>query len=191
VVVPPGGRGEVRIALGAGCITGKIPALEENFERPVEVTAVPKENHTPPRRARCDDDGNFCVRYLSPSTYSLFIHDPHAGFCRLDDVKVPAGVVDVGERMISAGATIRGAIHFARPSRVPDEVVAVGPLGASVRLAFLVYSSFDKFDLVGLWPGHWTVSARSGDEVLATGEVDVKGTGTFPVTLTVGGYQKP
>ena len=31
VVVPPGGRGEVTIALGAGCITGKIPAPDEQL----------------------------------------------------------------------------------------------------------------------------------------------------------------
>ncbi len=61
----------------------------------------------------------------------------------------------------------------------PTKCVAVGPSGVSVRQAFVVYSSFDRVELAGLWPGHWIVSARSGDEVLAMGEVDVKGTGTF------------
>ncbi len=51
VLVPSGVRKEVRVELGAGCITGKIPALKENFERPVEVTAVlrgmppPRDGH--------------------------------------------------------------------------------------------------------------------------------------------------
>ncbi len=104
----------------------------------------------------------------------------------MDDVAVPAGVVDVGERALSPGATARVAIRFARPSRVPDEVTAVGPSGVSVRHTFQVYSSFDRVNLVGLWPGHWTVSARSGEELLATGEVDVEGTETYPLTLTAG-----
>jgi hypothetical protein len=64
----PGGGGEVGIPLGAGCITGKIPALKDNYWRLVEVTAVAKANHALTRQARCDNDGNFCVRYLSPGT---------------------------------------------------------------------------------------------------------------------------
>jgi hypothetical protein len=162
-----------------------------NYERPVEVTAVVKGSRTPSRRTRCDDQGNFCVRYLSPGIYSLFIHDPNSGFCRVDDVEVTANAVDVGGRVLSAGATVNGAIHFARPSRVPEEVVATGPSGVTVRRAYQVYSSFDRFEIAGLWPGHWTFSARSGDEVIAIGESDVQGTGTFQVTLTTGGDPKP
>jgi hypothetical protein len=191
VVVPAGGGGAVDIALGAGCITGKIPALNENFERPVEVTAVAKGDRASSRRARCDDDGSFCVRYLSPGTYSLLIHDPKSGFCRVDDIEVRAGAVDVGECTLSPGATVSGEIRFERPSRVPYEVVAVDPVGVSVHRAFLVYSSFDRVELAGLWPGRWTVSARSGDEILATGEVDVKAIGTFNVTLTAGSGRGP
>ena len=196
VVVPPGGRGEARIAPGAGCITGKIPppkanALRFTLDRPVEVTAMAKGSRTPSRRTRCDDDGNFCVRYLSPGTYSLFINDPEWGFCRVDAVEMSAGVVDIGERTLSAGARVSGKIEFPRPSRVPDAVVAVGPSGVSVRRAFAVYSSFDQVELAGLWPGRWTVSARNGDEVLATAALDIEGTGTSHLTLTVGGGQGP
>jgi hypothetical protein len=185
MVVPPGGLGEVRVALGAGCITGKAPAPKEDFQGFVEVTALAKGSRTPSRRTRCDNDGNFCVRYLSPGTYRLFIHNPQSGFCRVDDVEVPAGVVDVGERTLSAGATVRGAIHFVRLSRVPDEVVAFHTSGVSVHQWFSNGSSFDRVELAGLWPGHWTVSARSGDQVLATSALDVEGSGTLQVTLMV------
>ena len=191
VHVPPGGRGEVRIPLGAGSITGKIPAIEENFERSVEVTAVGKGGRSRWRRARCDDDGNFCVRCLSPGTYTLFIHNPQSGFCRVGDVDVPAGVIDVGERTLSGGATVRGLIEFAGPSRVPDEVVATDVFGVTVRQAIMVYSSFDRFELKHLWPGRWTVSARSGDEVLASAAVSVVGSGAFQVTLTAGRKPNP
>ncbi len=191
VIVPPGGGGEVRIPLGAGCITGKISETKESYLHNIEVTALAKAGNLPARRAYCDLSGNFCVRYLAPGTYSLFIHDPEAGFCRVDDVVVPAGVVDVGERTLSAGASIRGEIRFARPSPVPDAVVAIGPSGVSLRRELEVYSSFDRVDLAGLWPGHWTISARRGDEILATGEIDVKAAETIPITLTVGGDKKP
>ncbi len=116
----------------------------------------------------------------------LFIHDPKVGFCKVDDVEVAAGVVDVGERALSAGATVSGLIHFAQPSRLPDEVVATHASGVSLREAFEEYSSFDRVELTGLWPGRWTLSARSGDDVLATGAVHVEGTGAFQMDMTVG-----
>lgn len=186
VTVPPGGKGSVRLALGAGCITGKIPVPKPSFDQPVEVTAMAKGSRAPSGWARCDYYGNFCVRYLSPGIYSLWIHDPKAGFCHVDDVEVKAAAVDIGERTLTAGARVHGAIQFARPSRVPDAVVAVNSSGVSVRRAFPVYSSFDEVDLPNLWSGHWTITARHGDEVLAATEVDVHGTGTFPVALTAG-----
>jgi hypothetical protein len=99
-------------------------------------------------------------------------------------VEVASGVVDVGERTLSPGATVNGAIHFARPSRLPDAIVATGPSGVSVRQEVPIYSSFDRVELAGLWPRRWTISARNGDEVLATRDVDVKATGTVHVTLT-------
>ena len=95
-------------------------------------------------------------------------------------------MVDIGERSLSGGARLSGTIQFARPSRVPDEIVAVGPSGVSVHRAFSNESSFDRFELAGLWPGHWTVSARIGDEVLASAQVDINGTGMFETKLTVG-----
>jgi hypothetical protein len=191
LVVPPGGGGEVRVALGAGCITGKIPEPPWYFERHVDVTAVAKGSRTASGWARRDDDGNFCVRYLSPGTYSLYIHDAASGFCRVDDVQVPAGVVDIGQRVLSAGATIRGAIQFPQPSRLPDAVVAVGPSGVSVRRAFSNDLSFDHFELAGLWPGIWTISARRGDEVLATKRLNAEGAEAFDVTLAAGNSGKP
>jgi hypothetical protein len=60
-----------------------------------------------------------------------------------------------------------------------------------VRQEFQVYSSFDRIELSGLWPGHWTVSVRSGEDVLATGALDVKATETLPMSLTVAGGSKP
>jgi hypothetical protein len=179
----------VRIALGAGSITGKIPAPKVPYERLVEVTAVAKGSRAPAQRTTCDFDGNygnFCVRYLSPGSYSVFIHDPRSGFCRVDDVEVPAGEVSVGERELSAGATVIATIQFVSPTRVPDEFIAVGPLGVRVRRVFPMSSSFDRVELAGLWPGRWTLSACCDREVLATGQVDLKETGTFQVGLSAG-----
>ncbi|HEY2155814.1 MAG TPA: carboxypeptidase-like regulatory domain-containing protein, partial [Isosphaeraceae bacterium] len=190
-VVPAGGRGGVKVELGAGCITGKIPSPKENFERPVEVTAVADGGAGPTRRARCDDDGNFCLRYLTPGRYSVFIHDPRSGSCRVNGVAVPAGVVDVGEHALEPGATGRVTIRFPRPSRVPDEVLAVGPSGVTIRRRFEVYSSFDRAEFAGLCPGRWRFSATCGGEVLASAALDVEGTGAYALTLLVGEAARP
>ena len=104
---------------------------------------------------------------------------------------MPAGVVDVGERALSPGATVRGRDPLRAAVARARRGGGGRPAGVSVRQAFQVYSSFDRVDLAGLWPGRWTVSARSGDEVLATGEVDVEGTGTYPLTLTAGQAPTP
>ena len=104
-------------------------------------------------------------------------------------MRVAAGAVDVGDRKLSVGAKLSGSIRYVRPCRLPDEIVAMDSSGVSVHHAFLVYSSYDQFNLAGLWPGRWTVSLRGGDEVLATSAVEVGATGTFPVTLTVGQVQ--
>jgi hypothetical protein len=191
VIVPVGGHGVVRVELGAGCVTGKITMRTESFLRPTEVTAVMKGSQTPSRWSRCDSDGNFCVRYLSPGTYSLLIHDANTGFCRVDDLKVGAHVIEVGERKLSAEATIDGVIQFVRPSPVPNEIVAIHDSGDAVRVAFEHRSSFDRFKLAGIWPGHWTVSARKGDQVLASSELNVERAGTMRVTLVVGGRPNP
>ena len=108
VAVPAGGRGEVRISLGAGCITGNVPTAKASFGRSVDVFAIAKASGTLPRKAHCDLDGNFCLRYLQPGVYLLFIHDPKVGFCKVDDVEVAAGVVDVGERVFQPGRRSAG-----------------------------------------------------------------------------------
>ncbi|AMV35820.1 hypothetical protein [Planctomyces sp. SH-PL62] len=79
------------------------------------LLALSAATAAPPRRTRCDDDGDFCVRYLTPGTYSLFIHDPDASFRRVDDVEAPAGVVDLGELTLTPARRSRSR----SPSRGP------------------------------------------------------------------------
>jgi hypothetical protein len=192
VVMAPQGGNQMQVALGAGCMKGSIARFSLQFPRPpVEVIAVPKRGRKYARRASCGFDGTFCVRYLSPGPHSLYIHDRSSGFCRIDQVEVPAGLVDIGRRTLTVGANVICAIQFPRLSQVPDQVVATGPSGVSVRHLFPVYASFDQVEFGNLWPGLWTLSVRSGNDVLATGSVDVHGTGTYRLALTAGGRQGP
>ena len=68
----------IKVALGGGCVTGRFIGAGDFPER-VQVIAVPRGGNGPVRRARCDAEGHFCVRYLDPGDYTLFAHDPKAG----------------------------------------------------------------------------------------------------------------
>ncbi|MFI5458726.1 MAG: hypothetical protein ACHRXM_25130 [Isosphaerales bacterium] len=180
----------VKVSLGGGSITGRFLGAGD-FEEKVEVIAVARGGQGPTRRTRCDTNGNYCVRYLDPGTYTLFAHFPKGSWSRVDNLTVASDATDVGERPLSRGGTIRGSISFRRPCPVPDEVVATGPSQVSLKLPFEHYSSFDQFELGGLWPGRWTITVRSGEEVLATANAEISGTETVSVELAAETEKRP
>ena len=180
VAVAPGKP--ISIPLGAGCITGKCPK-NDGYYRRVVVVATPRDGKGTPRRTRCDGDGNFCVRYLTPGHYAIYALDPKIGWDRVEDVAVDVGAVDIGDLRMRPGGTVAGTIAFPRPGPVPDEVVATDDAGIALTTKFEVYSSFDRFELRGLWPGRWTVAARSGGVAVATASATLAGTETVRVEL--------
>jgi hypothetical protein len=189
VVVTPGGHDQVQIVLGAGSIAGRFDVPpKELFGWPRELlVAVAHRPGGHSRRAELQSNGSFCIRYLTPGTYSLYIHGPKSGYCRIDNVEVPAGSIDVGEQRLTTGATVISTIHFPRLSRLPTELVATDPAGVSLRHVFQVFSSFDRVELGGLWPGRWALSVLSHGEVLAKGEVDVRAGATYRKELAAKG----
>jgi hypothetical protein len=175
----------IKVQLGAGCITGRYAAAGR-FIDPGVVLAVPRAANAIVRRARCDDDGKFCLRYLAPGAYTLFAHDPKAGWSRIENVNVSANVTDVGERQLTAGGTIRGNISFRRPSPVPNEVVAISSGSTPVRLSFELNASFDHFELPNLWPGRWKIMVCSDQTVLATASTEFSEKQTVELNMVVG-----
>ena len=175
----------INVSLGAGSITGRILGASDGLEKP-EVIAAPKAEVGSLRRARCDYNGNFCVRYLAPCNYTLFAHDLKNGWARVENVAVASNVTDVGDLRLSPGGTIHGSISFKRPSPIPDAIVATGPSNVSLTIPFESYSSFDDFELTGLWPGTWSIAVGCSNEVLATSKVELVGTEKVKVAITVG-----
>ena len=180
----------IKIPLGAGSITGRYQAAGR-YSDPGAVVAVPRGGNASVRRARCDEDGNFCVRYLDPGNYTLFAHDPKAGWARVENVIVASNVTDVGERQLSPGATIRGSLSFRRPCRLPDLVVAVDSTGASLRFPITWRSGFDRFELAHLWPGRWTISVLSGENVIAKATAEISGTEKIQLDLAAADVVRP
>lgn len=188
VVVSP--SKPIHIPLGAGCITGKCPK-NDGYHLPVVVVALPLDRRGPSRRTRCDGDGNFCVRYLAPGRYTLRALDPAIGWTQLDDVVVGVGATDVGDLRLKPGGTLAGTIAFRRPGPIPDEVVATDETGVALTSRFESYSSFDRFELRGLWPGRWTVAARSGGAPVASDTVTLTGTESARVGLATAAGDGP
>ncbi len=197
----------VKFALGTGSISGRILIAADSTRkvdpvqdkarildviddraRDVRIAAVDQAGRRRIRRARCDAIGNFRVRYLDPGTYTLVAYYPKEGWCRVDDIKVSSNETDVGERRLAPGATVVGSISYGRPSLVPDEVVATGPLQVVLRFGiYRVGAGPDAFTLHGLWPGRWTIAMHgSGGQVLASAAAEVSGTGTVRVKLDTG-----
>jgi hypothetical protein len=180
----------IKVPLGAGSITGSYPAAGR-FLDPGAVVAVPRGGNVSVRRARCDTQGNFCVRYLDPGNYTLFAHDPKASWARVENVVVASNVTDVGEHRLSPGTTIRGAVSFHRPCRLPNLVIAVDSAGASLRFPITARSGFDRFELAHLWPGRWTISVRSGEEMLAKATAEISGTEKIQLELAAADVVRP
>jgi hypothetical protein len=190
VVVQAGQHNVAPISLGAGCITGEIAGISEPVrDGYVEVIALDNTHGNYPRRVWCGSGGKFCIRYLFPGTYSLYVHKLTSGFCQIDRIKVAAGIIDVGKLSLRSGATLVGAIRYPRLSLLADDVVAVGPSNVTLVTELKVYSSFDAFEFRGLSPGHWTVSARCHGTVIAKSELNVAETETFRSILTAEGVR--
>jgi hypothetical protein len=201
----PADTSSIKVSLGGGSVTGRFSAVSgaDRGSVPgqfpvagadrgqVEVIAVPRGANGPVRRTRCDAEGHFCVRYLDPGDYTLFAHDPKAGWARVENVSVASNVTDIGERHLAPGGTIRGTISFGRPCAVPDAVVATGPSGVSLTIPFTVYSSFDRFELGGLWPGSWTIKVLGGGELLGIARTQIAGTEEVRVDLAYGDDGRP
>jgi hypothetical protein len=174
-----------QVPLGAGCITGRFLGAGEYLNR-IEVVAVTAERRGLPRRSHCDMAGNFCLRYLDAGRYTLFAHYPKVGWSRADNIVVAANAVDAGEHRLVPGGSIVGSIWFPRPGLVPSEIIATGPAGAVLQVPFAVYSSFDQFELDGLWPGKWNIAVRSRGELLSTASAQIMATETVRLGFVVG-----
>jgi hypothetical protein len=172
----------VKVSLGGGSIKGQVLGAG-GAARLGEVIAVARGGKRPTRRTRCDDGGNYCVRYLDPGTYMLFAHCSKGGWSYVENVKVASNVTDVGERRLTPGGTVRGSISFRRPCPVPDEIIATGPSDVSLEFPIWSISNLDQFELAGLWPGRWTIVVRGGGEVLATANTEISGTEKVDIKL--------
>jgi hypothetical protein len=175
VDIKPGG-GTLSIPLGAGSITGGVQWTQD-YREMVHVLAVGKKTRAL-RHARCDSDGNFCLRYLAPDTYVVFAHDYDAGWRRLPDLSVKSAIYEVGVRKLVPGGTITGTIPPRLASDLAVTVVATDSNGISIERPWHDDLAPAEFSISSLWPGKWTVSLKKGEQVLTARTVVLRGVET-------------
>jgi hypothetical protein len=167
-------RTALKVPLGAGSITGAVQ-WSRQFRYMIHVLAVGKEHHAI-HHARCDDRGNFCVRYLPPDEYVLYAHDFDAGWCKLPGVALDNKSVDVGSHKLGLGGTIAGAV----PPRLANDrsvtIAAIDSLGIVIKNSEWRENPGRGFQFSGLWPGKWMIELKQGDQVLSAKPVVLRGT---------------
>jgi hypothetical protein len=156
------------VPLGAGSITGAVQ-WSKQYRHMIHVIGVGKRSRAV-RHARCDDKGNFCVRYLPPDDYVLFAHDDDAGWCRLGEASVANNTSDIGIHKLAPGAAITGRLplHLATDRSV--SIVAIDLHGIAIESPNRDVDGPPRtgFTISGLWPGKWLVMLKKNDQVLAT-----------------------
>lgn len=179
------GGDPIQIPLGAGAITGQFRAADHKRNRP-HVVGVETQGRNHTRRAHCDSEGNFCIRFLPPGQYVLYGHAEGSGFCQTSAVSVADEIVEIGSHLLAPGAAIRGTLRIAKPLAAPlDTVRLTDAHGVAFNMPYSDECDSGAFELLDLWPGTWTVAALSGDEVLAQAQVELKPQQAATVDLTI------
>lgn len=182
ITVGPNQRA-ARVPLSAGSITGSIRRAVPEYSS-VTVIAIGAGGKVQ-RSTQCDDEGNFCLRYLPADAWTIYAHEHKGGWCRVGVAAVNNETRDVGEHRTIPGGSIIGKIDLGNESRLPDSVVARDAAGFEVSDLSFSDGQPNEYAIANLWPGRWTVQLLSGETVLATTPVELKGTETVHTDLVV------
>jgi hypothetical protein len=174
-------RRSLRVPLGAGSVTGRVQWTAD-YRYMIHVLALSDKGETL-RSARCDGDGDFCVRYLPKGKWTLCAHDYGAGWCRIGVVTVKNDTTDIGVHKLQLGGRLTGKVEMGNEERLADAVVATDALGFRIDDRGFSEGKRREFKISGLWPGQWTLKLMSGETVLATAKTELKGTETVRCDL--------
>ena len=165
-----------RVTLGGGSVTGQVEWSGDNRYM-ILVAAAPKKGKGAIRYTRCDDQGNFCARYLNKGDYVLYAHDLKAGWAYLGEAAVRNSVVDLGRGKLAAGASLKGQLPVVPAGKCITHVQAVDSHGIVIEALDLEESRAGQYEISGLWPGEWTLDAMFGEEKIASKIVRIAGSG--------------
>lgn len=170
-------RVPVQLMLGGRCYTGLLKSSRET-KRLIAISAVGRKTGKV-YRSRCDDEGNFVIRYLPEDEYLLHAHDDDGGWCDLGAHPLDKPVVDCGIHTLLDGGHVSGSISPKSPSPMPS-ISALGADGLEIPLDELEENGSFRFG--NLRPGHWTILARSGEQEIARVPVTINKGETVELT---------
>lgn len=152
--VPAANRQPIVIDLGSHTLSGKVTASTPT-KRLVAVQAVAITGGSV-FHSRCDDKGNFVIRYLPAGQYRVHAHDDDAGWCDLGTFRLDQPVVDCGERPLTSGGSVTGLLS-SRLLPVTDEstIKAVAPDGVEILVDEVKADGTYRFG--EMRPGSWVV----------------------------------
>ena len=152
----------IKVLLGAGCITGQVNWSKDRRYM-VHVLGVSKPKGLL-RHARCDDDGNFCLRYLPKNNYTLYAHDYDAGWCQLPKTNAEDAVIDIGKHTLQKGGTITGSIPTKYIVDQTVTMVAKHENRITITSPEVHEPIGEVFKISSLWPGKWTVILKRNNK---------------------------
>lgn len=164
-------REPVVIDLGSRMLTGQVTANRET-RRMILVAAV---GMTSKRvfHSRCDDDGDFVIRYLPEDTYLVHARDDDGGWCNLGTYQTSAPATDCGAHELRDGGHAEGTVP--PPATVDGgdlRVFVVAPDG--VKLPIDELGKDGRYRFGHLRPGAWTVVACAGEREIGRQVIEVQ-----------------
>jgi len=180
------GTAAIRIPLPAGAILGPPDCT---------IHVVPEGAPGHVREGR-PDFAQATVRYLPEGTYTVYCIGQ--GWARMDHVAVRVDrVTELPPPKWNRGGTVVGKVILRSERRLPDRILATDARGVSIEafgiplaaklpidddaappLDSIEFRGFngEEYAVGELWPGQWTLTLRSDDEVLASRRLTIQGT---------------
>jgi hypothetical protein len=144
------------------------------------VIAVSKDRTTV-RHAYCDDDGNFCLRFVPPGDYVAFAHG--AGWQQLRSFNVNNDLQDIGDHTLTEGAVLTIHVTLADGGPLPDRIELVDSRGIVLEVDDYEPRSTEPNYIGDLWPDDWTVRLMHKADMLTESHVRIAGVEAAAVEL--------
>lgn len=174
----------VWMTLGAGSIRCRLGPPVGDVANTV-ITAIEADGAMPPQYGVCDEEGQFCLYFLRPGKYTVWVHSPQRGWARLDGLVVSNSVCDAGVVRLTGGATVKGKLSTAFEKRFDSyEIEAKSSGGVRISTGTLVEGrNGEEYSLDNLWPDEWVVSLSGDGSILRSRKVWVEGRKTVEADL--------
>ncbi len=170
VEVPAANRQPIIIGLGSHMFSGKVTASTPT-KRSVAVQAVAITGRSV-FHSRCDDKGNFVIRYLPAGEYTVHAHDDDAGWCDLGTFRLDQPVVDCGEHQLTSGGSITGVLSSKLlPLADPATIKALAPDGVEILLDEVKADGTYHFG--AMRPGSWVVLSPAEEGRTARNPIEI------------------